>query len=149
MLANCGIQRVIFAEAYPDPLAVGILTTAGVKMFTWDAAKKAVVPLKGNSFEQAQDELRRKWKAGEFHATPSPGAVLGGKLPMAGEAPRPAPPRFEEVPEDLGPGQEPPGSQPSARGVRDLRDDPRRAELIRRMAQEKAEKRRQQREQNG
>lgn len=149
MLANCGIQRVIFAESYPDPLAVGILTTAGVKMFTWDAAKKVAVPMKGNTFEQAQDELRRRWKAGEFHASPRP---LGEPLPMAGArlppapapaqppAPRPsAPPAAEEPPTDA--------PEPGAAGVRDLRDDPRRAELIRRMAKEKAERMRQQRDQ--
>ena len=157
MLANCGIQRVVFAEGYPDPLAVGILTTAGVRMFTWDAAKKTAVPLKGNTFEQAQDELRRRWKAGEFQPTARP---LGTPLPMAGEGPlAPAPGRPAALPPAPAP---PPTAAPEApaedvpadapapptSGVRDLRDDPRRAELIRRLAKEKTERLRQQREQN-
>ncbi|MEK6976537.1 MAG: dCMP deaminase family protein [Candidatus Thermoplasmatota archaeon] len=157
MLANCGIQRVIFAEEYPDPLATGILTTAGVEMYHWDHAANKLHRIKGNTFEQAQDQLRKKWKAGEFHAAPAPGAVIGKRLPVVqggGAQPSnrlrsvppsvPAPPpqpeeqSGEEVPDDA--------SGPSARGVRNLRDDPNRAELIRRMAQEKAERRKKQRE---
>ncbi len=152
MLANCGIKRVIFAESYPDPLAVGILTTAGVAMFTWDAKAKLAVPMKGNTFEQAQDELRRRWKAGEFQPTARP---LGAALPMAGEVPfpvaKPAP-----APAAAPPRANPPAAQPlpadapapAAAGVRDLRDDPHRAELIRKLAKEKTERLRQQREQN-
>src|SRR5918996_3912793 len=58
MLANCGIKRVIYEEGYPDPLAVGILTTSGVQLLQWDAAQRLAKPLRNaNTFEQAQDEI--------------------------------------------------------------------------------------------
>ena len=143
MLANCGIQRVVFEEEYPDQLATGILTTAGVELWKWDGRSKKAIKLKGNTFEQAQDALRKSWKAGAFSAQPRPGAVIGTPLPMAGR-PVSVPPRVEAVGDDQIAMDEP--AEPKARGVRDLRDDPHRAELIRKMALEKAEKRRQQRE---
>jgi len=155
MLANCGIKRVLFAEEYPDPLATGILTTAGVEMYHFDHATNKAHRLKGNTFAQAQDQLRKKWKAGEFHAAPPPGAVIGKRLPVVqgGEA-VPAPQRARSIPAAAPPApvDEPvedmvtdaPG--PAAKGVRNLRDDPNRAAVIRRMAQEKAEKRKKQRE---
>lgn len=153
MLANCGIKRVYFQDAYPDPLATGILTTSGVEMYLWDPAKNSATRLKGNTFEQAQDELRKKWQAGEFQAAARPGTVIGAALPVLPQgraasksippAPSPAPPPAPPIadsedtaaPASL-------GSEPKASGVRNLRDDPRRAELIRKMAQEKAERKR-------
>lgn len=159
MLANCGIKKVVFHDEYPDPLATGILTTSGVEMWRWDHAHNKAVRVKGNTFEQAQDELRKKWKAGEFHASQRPGAVIGKPLPVVqgGEAVPPAPRARAAIPAAPAPApvrEEPeaeggPGHTQKAAGVRDLRDDPRRAELIRKMAQEKAEKRKQQREQGG
>lgn len=153
MLANCGIKRVLFAEEYPDALATGILTTAGVEMWHYDHATNKAHRIKGNTFEQAQDELRKKWKAGEFHASPAPGAVIGKRLPVvqAGEAvpprPRSVPPSHVPAPLPADPADAMPDSPaPAAKGVRNLRDDPNRAEVIRKMAQEKAEKRRKQRE---
>ena len=154
MLANCGIKRVLFAEEYPDALATGILTTAGVEMHHWDHATNKAHRLKGNTFEQAQDALRKKWKAGEFQAAAPPGAVIGKRLPVVQGAeavpprarsvpPSPAPTgSLDEAPQDMV--SDVPG--PAAKGVRNLRDDPNRAEVIRKMAQEKAEKRRKQRE---
>lgn len=151
MLANCGIKRVIFQDAYPDPLATGILTTSGVEMYAWDASKKTATRLKGNTFEQAQDELRKKWKAGEFHAAAPPGAVIGKSLPVLpqgvsrGIPPQETPPPLPTAyPEEEGAGQ-PVGDEampPPAAGVRNLRDDPHRAEIIRKMAQDKVERKR-------
>jgi dCMP deaminase len=148
MVANCGIRRVYFEEDYPDPLATGILTTSGVELWKWDAAKHTATKLaRPNTFEQAQARLREKWKSGELAAQPPPGAALRG-LPMAGQ-PRPAEPKWsvpavalsdESVPEDEDKG-------PHA--VRDLRDDPRRADIIRKLAREKAEKKRKALEESG
>jgi dCMP deaminase len=135
MLANCGIRRVVFEEEYPDPLATGILTTAGVELWRWDAANKTAHKLKGNTFEQAQDALREKWKSGAFTPQPPPGVAIGA-LPMHGQPPRPAAPRSEAQPEAPDAG--------ASGAVRDLRDDPKRAELIRRLAKEKVERKRQQ-----
>ncbi len=159
MLANCGIKRVVFEEEYPDPLATGILTTSGVEMWKWDPARKVAAKIKGNTFEQAQDALRKKWRDGTLQAQPRPGAVLAGApLPMASpEATaetvrRAATPtlaaatRLAPQPDSTySPGDDEPAepSFPKAKGVRDLRDDPHREELIRRMAREKAERRRQ------
>jgi dCMP deaminase len=169
MVANCGIRRVVFEEEYPDPLATGILTTAGVQLWKWDAATHQATRLaNANTFEQAQDRLREKWKAGELSAQPPPGAALR-ELPMAGQLSR----RFSEaargVPVQGGEATPAPHApSPSAHAahppltdaerveaqaatdeetrVRDLRDDPRRAELIRRLAKEKVERLRQARE---
>ena len=146
MVANCGIKRVIFEEAYPDPLAVGILTTAGVELWKWDAKAKRASKLKGNSFEQAQDELRRKWRDAPPHLSP--------KLPMAGEKPlqpTPRPPPSSAKPAARG-RDEPlePLSGTSAIGsdwtVRELSASPDREALLRKLAQEKAERKRKERE---
>jgi len=140
MVANCGIRRVVFEEEYPDPLATGILATAGVRLAKWDPQRKLAVPIeRPNTFEQAQDALRRKWKAGGFSAAPPPGAALK-ELPMAGRPPPVTKAEAEAALPDVAvEGGEP--SEPAPKGERDLRDDPRRAEIIRRMAQEKAERR--------
>ncbi len=136
MVANCGIKRVVFEESYPDPLAVGILTTAGVELWKWDGKSKAATKVKGNTFEQAQDELRRQWREAPPSLTP--------KLPMAGENP------LALTPRPAGASREatPTGSSPASGGyaVRDLSSAPDRAEVIRRLAQEKAEKKRRERE---
>jgi dCMP deaminase len=130
LLANCGITKVVFEESYPDPLAVGILTTAGVTLWKWDAQAKAATKLKGNTFEEAQDELRKKWR----EAPPS----LSPKLPMAGDAP------FEPTPRPATKGERANGE--AAWTVRDLSEVPDRADVIRKLAQEKAEKKRRERE---
>ncbi|MEA3190523.1 MAG: dCMP deaminase [Thermoplasmata archaeon] len=123
MVANCGIKRVVFEEEYPDPLAVGILTTSGVELWRWDAATRTAHRLQGtNTFEQAQDELRKRFAAGGLAPAPK---VLAD-LPMAAPASSPAPAAPRE---------------PSGTGVRDLRDDPRRADLIHKLAVEKARRR--------
>src|SRR2546421_394002 len=76
---DCGMKRVVFEEEYPDLLAVGILTTAGVELWRWDAAKKVARRVESpNTFEQAQDELRRRHRAGTLVPVPRP-----GQLPMA------------------------------------------------------------------
>ncbi len=159
MLANCGIKRVIFQDAYPDPLATGILTTSGVEMYCWDAAKKTATRLKGNTFEQAQDELRKKWRAGEVQASAPPGAIFGMALPVlpSGLAATPGPGKVTATTRTAAasipaaapqPAMETPqapheaGSEPVATGVRNLRDDPHRAEIIRKLAQEKVERKR-------
>lgn len=131
MLANCGIKKVVFQEAYPDPLAVGILTTAGVELWQWDATQNQAAKLKGNTFEEAQDQLRKQWR----EAPPS----LSPKLPMAGDNP------LALTPRPVGNGSN--GRSASTPittegGVRDLSSAPDRAEVIRRLALEKAEKKR-------
>lgn len=149
MLANCGIKRVYFQDAYPDPLATGILTTSGVEMYAWDPAKNTATRLKGNTFEQAQDELRKKWRAGEFQAAAPPGAVIGKALPVLPQglsraaSPQAPPPLPTAYPEADVTGEAADETTPApATGVRNLRDDPHRAEIIRKMAQDKVERKR-------
>ncbi|MEA3203705.1 MAG: dCMP deaminase, partial [Thermoplasmata archaeon] len=78
MVANCGMQRVIYEEEYPDPLAIGILTTAGVELWRWDPQAKVARRVENpNTFEQAQDELRRRHREGTLVPAPRP-----GQLPM-------------------------------------------------------------------
>jgi dCMP deaminase len=148
MVANCGIRRVVFEEEYPDPLATGILTTSGVELLKWDpAARKAVKLVRPNTFEQAQDALRKKWKAGALSAQPPPGVALK-ELPMAGRAPSVTTADVERslpaVPVEGGEAA-PAGETAQEReqrlsNVRDLRDDPQRAELIRKLAKERVER---------
>ncbi len=157
MVANCGIKRVVFEEDYPDPLATGILTTAGVELWRWDAeAKRAMRIVRPNTFQEAQDGLRKKWASGEMAAAPPPGAGL--RLPMAGQirapdtpwstpaegAPPSAPRPWAGTTADAGADADRDGvPDRSEEGrVRDLRDDPHRAEIIKRLAREKAEKKR-------
>ncbi|MFA5944278.1 MAG: dCMP deaminase family protein [Candidatus Thermoplasmatota archaeon] len=137
MVANCGIKRVVFEEEYPDPLATGILTTSGVELWKWDATKKKATRLANpNTFEQAQAALRQKWKRGELSAQPRPGSALQ-PLPMAG---RPAVTKADLAAAEAA--DEPHADRDGLTPVRDLRDDPRREELIKRLAREKAEKKR-------
>lgn len=166
MVANCGIKRVVFEEEYPDPLATGILTTSGVELWKWDAAThKATRVANANTFQQAQDALRAKWKAGGFTPQPPPGVAIR-ELPMAGQAFAPSRRPAESswsVP--VQGGEAAPTPHPATHApltdserveaqaatdeetrVRDLRDDPRRADLIRRLAREKVERLRQARE---
>lgn len=73
MIANCGIRRVIFEEEYADPLSIGLLVTAGVELWKWDAeVKEAHRYGQSNTFEQAREALRQKWKDGAFSSTVSP-----------------------------------------------------------------------------
>lgn len=65
MIANCGIQRIIFEEEYADPLSIGLLTTAGVELWIWDKKTHTARPYEPlNTFEEAQDRLREKWAQG-------------------------------------------------------------------------------------
>ncbi|MHB8634768.1 MAG: deoxycytidylate deaminase [Thermoplasmatota archaeon] len=130
MLANCGITRVVFEDEYPDPLAIGILTTAGVAMAKWDHATHTSAPYAHtNSFAQAQELLRAKWRAGEFAPTAPPlvGTVAAD---AAFDGPAPNAPA-------------PDAAASTVPKLRDLKDDPRRAELIRKMARERVERERQ------
>lgn len=160
MVANCGIRRVVFEEEYPDPLATGILTTSGVELWKWDPAKNKATRLANpNTFQQAQERLREKWKSGQLAAQPSPGAALR-ELPMAGRPPLTR--RDMEVPvqggESVPASQVPltPAESVEAQAatdeesrIRDLRDDPRRADLIKRLAREKVERKRRMMEEAG
>src|ERR1041385_9237820 len=74
MVANCGIKRVVFEEEYPDPLSIGILTTAKVELYKWDKAKHTAVKLvRPNTFEQAQDEVRKRFREGKLVPATPPG----------------------------------------------------------------------------
>ena len=208
MIANCGMKRVVFEEEYPDPLAIGIMTTSGVELCQWNPQTQQAEPYaKTNTFEEAQDALRRKWAAGEAAATPR---QFASPLPMAGQftaplrtagtprsppvashaptPPRPAltrtaplparsesttPPRLDleardatedtalrlddsrgqvgqqshaDGPQGHGEGQQGHGEEsalppePRARGLRDLRNDPAREDIIRRLAREKVDR---------
>lgn len=144
MVANCGIRRVVFEEEYPDPLATGILTTSGVELWKWDAATHTATRLPGNTFQEAQDRLRATWREGKLSAQPPPGAAI--QLPMAGRAPAPLPRQRPAEPKLATPvkveGGEPVPADEEEAHVRDLRDDPRRADLIRKLAKEKVERKR-------
>src|SRR5206468_1331416 len=80
-------------EEYPDPLAIGILTTAGVEMAKWNSGRQTAEPYDNtNSFAEAQDALRRKWRAGDFHPAPPPLPVAAASgrataLPLGGAKP--------------------------------------------------------------
>ncbi len=64
MIANSGIRRVIFEQEYADPLSIGLLTTAGVELWQWDAAAATARPYENiNTWEEAQDNLRADWEA--------------------------------------------------------------------------------------
>jgi dCMP deaminase len=151
MVANCGLKRVVFEEEYPDPLAIGILTTAGVELCKWDHATQTATRLaRPNTFEQAQDEIRRRFRAGTLAPIPAPGL---GPLPIAGErsvSAAPGRPPARLAAPTPAPAPEPDEHVAQAHGaIRDLKDDPARAELIRRMAKDKAEKRRKAQEEAG
>lgn len=152
MVANCGIRRVVFDEEYPDPLSIGILTTAKVELYQWDRVQNKAVKLANpNTFEQAQDEVRKRFREGKL--VPAAPAGLGAPLPMAGSgmmapmAPKPAtiPPRAPRAEESAAPAAE---GLAKKVPIRDLKDDPGRLDLIRKMAREKAEKRKQAQEEN-
>lgn len=164
MVANCGIRRVVFEEEYPDPLATGILTTSGVELWRWDHDTQTATRVANpNTFEQAQDALRQKWQSGSLSAQPPPGAAIR-ELPMAGQISSKVrraatPPRRVPVEGGEAAPHHPPltdaerveaqAATDEETRVRDLRDDPRRAELIRRLAKEKVERLRQARENEG
>src|SRR5688572_29751907 len=84
MVANCGIRRVVFEEDYNDPLAAGVLTTAGVELWKWDAKAHTASRVKANTFEQAQDEVRRRFRDGTL--VPTKPTTVGQPLPLAGQA---------------------------------------------------------------
>lgn len=139
MVANCGMQRVIFEEEYPDPLAVGILTTAGVELWRWDAKAKLARRVENpNTFEQAQDELRRRHRAGTLVPAPRPGQLPMHTVTLPPAPPAPIPGRPEEGSDEA--------ELARLAGIRDVTTDPRRKEMLRAMAKEKAERRRKQQE---
>lgn len=148
MVANCGIKRVIFDEEYPDPLSIGILTTAGVQLLRWDGTTHKATALKNpNTFEQAQDEVRKRFREGKM--TPGPASGLG-PLPMAGGG-RMAPMQQRgsvTSPSDPSVAANEDAAQGRSAPIRDLKDDPARMDLIRKLAKEKAEKRKQAQENN-
>ena len=62
MIANSGIHHVIFEQEYADPMSIGLLTTAGVTLWQWDAEALEAKPYANlNTFSEAQDALRKKW----------------------------------------------------------------------------------------
>lgn len=72
MIANCGIARIVFEEEYADPMAIGILTTAGVELWAWDREVRSAHPYGNlNTFEEAQDKVRAQWN-GRSPITPDP-----------------------------------------------------------------------------
>ena len=164
MIANAGITRVCFQEEYPDPLAIGILTTARVELYMWDAVTNtAHVYGAKNTFEQAQDALRQKWAKEHPDWTPkspllvvnadgAPKAAPVGRAPTTPTTPTttpaPAPATMPEVAPPAGQAEET-EPEPTKTKLRDLRDDPAREELIRRLAQAKAKARKKAREEAG
>jgi dCMP deaminase len=138
MVANCGIRRVVFEEEYNDPLAAGVLTTSGVEMWRWDTKSMKAVRVKASTFEQAQDEVRRRFRDGTL--VPSTG--IGSPLPIAGQ-PMPRAEASAPTPTTEA------STEPAAKGVRDLRDDPHRSELIKQMARDRAERKRKALEESG
>lgn len=79
MIANCGIRRVIFEDEYADPLSIGLLVTAGVELWKWDAAEHEAHPYGNqNTWAEAQDELRERWRAGEVAPSDRPIADAEG-----------------------------------------------------------------------
>lgn len=73
MVANSGIKRVIFQEEYADPLAIGLLTTAGIELLRWDPETGEVRPLEQlNTWQEAQDRLREQWRRRMDEGTAAP-----------------------------------------------------------------------------
>ncbi len=150
MIANSGIKRVVFEEEYADPLAIGLLTTAGVALWRWDHEAGEARPYdKINTWEQAQDELRERWArqravlegrseaaapATPATATAGPGAA---KLPSQSPAQPPQPAQDSRGSASAEPAEVAARAEP---GVRDLTSDPRRQEILKRMARERAER---------
>jgi dCMP deaminase len=132
MVANCGIKRVVFEEEYNDPLAAGVLTTAGVELWKWDPATHKAARIKARTFEEAQDEVRRRFREGTL--VPTKPATVGQPLPVAGQSNWMPPTVVRQEQVDEAKPEVPAGA------VRDLRDDPKRADIIRRMAKEKVER---------
>lgn len=159
MVANAGIKRVVFQDEYPDPLAIGLLTTAGVELWQYDRAQGVAVRYaKTVTWQQAQDQLRRDWKEGKItigsRPLPfTPTKAEGGRPRKAEAPPAPVRPSAQPPPQPppAGPSAVPPSppSSPVAStgevtaetvGVRDLSADPRREELLRRLAKERVER---------
>lgn len=62
MIANAGIRRIVFEQSYADPMSIGLLTTAGVELLTWDAkARRASALAKTNTFEEAQALFKKNY----------------------------------------------------------------------------------------
>jgi len=158
MIANSGIRRVIFHEEYADPLAIGLLTTAGVEIWQWDTEAGDARPYtKTNTWEEAQDRLRREYRErGTLNGAREPGLAPlredaphapGPERPGAGAAPHSL--ERSEAPgaatgeadddADLDADDGPPEGRTK---IRDLSEDPRREELLRRLAKERVERER-------
>lgn len=145
MIANCGIGSVVFQEEYPDPMSIGLLVTAGVELYIWDAETKSTRPYgKTNTFEEAQDALRRKWRE---EGPPAVGRqavqVEQADVERTPEAPIADVDRIPEAPVGVPMGahdrlREPIGQE--AQGIRDLATRPDAAEVIRRLAKQRVQK---------
>ncbi len=137
MIANSGIARVIFHEEYADPLAIGLLTTAGVELWQWDLDSNEVHRYaKTNTWDEAQDALRQKWRKDHPDAPvpATPSATGKAATAVGAEAAKAREPVYNESGEDAG---------KSSAGLRDLRTDPERAKIIAKMAKDQVEKRKQ------
>ncbi len=62
MIVNAGLKRIVFEQGYPDPLAIGLLTTGGVEFLAWDPkTKKATRPSDTNTFAEAQARFKKNY----------------------------------------------------------------------------------------
>lgn len=62
MVINAGLKRIVFEQGYPDPLALGLLTTGNVELFTWDPKRKEPVRLKNaNTWPEAQAQFKKNY----------------------------------------------------------------------------------------
>ncbi len=147
MIANCGIKRVIFEQEYADPMSIGLLVTAGVELWKWDVESRTAHRYgQSNTFEQAQDALRKKWAAGAFGPVETKQHVVeelqealhikAGAKPVTASkpaAPRPLP-AAPPPPASSGPPPTPseePEEEHHAGAIRDLSNDPDRERKIR------------------
>ncbi len=131
MIANCGITRVVFEEEYPDPMSIGLLVTAGVELYMWDREAKSARPYgKTNTFEEAQDAMRRKWREEGPPAVGKPRVRVEPADLDEHEAVAPVAATKSAAPTAA-------FKVPSEDGIRDLAGDPSAAEVIRRMAEER------------
>lgn len=137
MIANSGITRVYFQQEYADPMSIGLLVTAGVELFFYDAEHKSVREYGNtNTFQEAQENVRQSWakRVEAFQA----GKVFENAKPLpldakAGNSSENAS-NYQDV-EEYGVGEE------TVR-VRDLSHDPNAEDMIKKLAQERIERER-------
>lgn len=171
MIANCGMKRVVFEHEYADPLSIGLLVTAGVELWKWDAATRCAHRYgQSNTFAQAQEALRKKWQEGSFEATAPRRKVeaeLREELHMEIQEP-PGRPSESQAPGATGPaGDAPPADAaatggeagtrdgahadgpPRTRGIRDLSKEADAAQKIRELTAERVRRDKQRRMEAG